>query len=264
MNHLKTTLFACTLIAITGNVANADGQRWQNPNPGIVHPNVAYKGKTAGEWTTAWWEWVDGAEGSMQMFDSTGEFAHVNNNGEDGVFFLAKSWTQDENENYGVPQERHVSVPAGTPLYVPVMGLRTFRLAETLDVDALWDDLNADIPNSRDFSVTINGTPVAALEDGNHYYLNYTDLVPVAHPVTGEPWVAAGYEFSFIIKPLPPGNHVIEMSAKGGDGFESNVVYYITVERETRCQQQRRWNPWKGHWTSRACERRSRGRGLRR
>jgi hypothetical protein len=67
------------------------------------------------EWSVAWWQWVLGTEGRVQMCDATGEFAYVNDNGADGVFFLAKNWA-------GVPQERHVVIPSGTPLFIKDLG----------------------------------------------------------------------------------------------------------------------------------------------
>jgi hypothetical protein len=54
------------------------------------------------------------------MTDGTGEYAHINNNGAEGLFFLAKSWA-------GVPQTRHVTIPAGTAIYIPVNGISVGR-----------------------------------------------------------------------------------------------------------------------------------------
>ena len=110
LKSLVITLGVTLLSAAALHAGNGNG----NPNPGIVPPQAIYKGKTAGEWTVAWWQWVLGTPFNVQMTDGTGEFAYVNNNGADGVFFLAKTWAGT--------QERTIEIPAGTPLYVPLMG----------------------------------------------------------------------------------------------------------------------------------------------
>ena len=107
-------------------------------------------------------------------------------------------------------------------------------------VEAFYDQyVLPDIPNAHDLSVVIDGTPVAALENGNLHYVNFVRdgdelIVPITSanlvPGFGPDWEIGGYEYSLLLAPLPPGQHVIEMKVKGGGGFESNVTYYLTVE----------------------------------
>ena len=185
---LITTLSLTLLSSISLQAEKREGNG--NPNPGAVPPHAVYKGKTAGEWTAAWWQWVRGTEGSVQMLDETGEHAHVNNNGEDGVFFLAKSWT-------GMPEVRHIKTSTGTPLYVPLMGwgplanpgqfLGFFGSLESLFMN-LFDP---HILGVHDLSLEVNGVPLAALEDGNLHYLNFIEdggdlIIPI--------WMADGTE----------------------------------------------------------------------
>jgi hypothetical protein len=216
--------------------ANADGHG--NPNPGILPPNAVFNGKTMGEWNAAWWYWVltapvNSIGDPLQLDDGTGEYAHINNNGADGLFFLAKSWA-------GVPQTRTVTVPAGTVLYIPVMGLGLFgdealwssffpTLQETMD----W--MNTFIPDMTDLSVSIDGQPVADLEDGNHYYLNNTGLTSLFNPDGSVRFeLGYGYEISFISTPLTPGQHVIEMHGSGAFGFRTDVTYHLTVQTDRK------------------------------
>ena len=240
MKRRYALILTTALIALAGGtslLAGGPGNGKGNPNPGIVPSHAVYKGKTAGEWTAAWWQWVRGTEGSVQMYDETGEFAYVNNNGADGVFFLAKSWAEDEDRN-NIPQERHVTIPTGTPLYIPVMGFGSYNPPGSLleffgTFEAMREAVNELIPSSRDLSVTINGESVAALEDGNLYYLNYVGdrLEPsLVENAEGEVFEVTGYEISVILKPLPPGEYVIEMKGKFDPDFESDVTYYLTVE----------------------------------
>lgn len=211
-----------------------------NPNPGILPPNATFHGKTAGEWTAAWWYWVLTTPGNAQMFDDTGAHAYDNNNGADGLFFLAKTWA-------GVPQTRTVTIPAGTALLVPVMGLGLFG---SLEQWAILDELipgvgipadptvpqalewmNGLIPEMKNLSIRIDGEPVAGLEDGNLHYLNYTGPSPLYNP-DGSVFAELGYgfEISLILTPLTPGEHIIEMRGDGALGFHTDVTYHLTVK----------------------------------
>ncbi len=231
--NLQMLFLAVGLAALSVPALHAGGNG--NPNPGILPPHATYKGKTMSEWTVAWWQWVDGTEGWAQMYDATGEFAHVNNNGADGVFFLAKSWA-------GVPQVRHVVIPSGTPLLVPVMGLGSFSLAPggILNAWGSYEEFLEAFPLSdmHDLEIVIDGKPVAALEDGNLHYLNYFGAdgfvdgeFPLATSFDGTVWEIIGYEITLLLAPLSPGDHVIEMKGKSAccGGFESDVTYHLTV-----------------------------------
>lgn len=238
MNTKKLNVLSAALVIFMLSVPSAHAGSQRNPNPGIVPPQAVFKGKTAGEWTAAWWQWVAGTDGWLQLFDETGEYAHVNNNGADGVFFLAKSWAD-------VPQERHVEIPSGTPLYIPVMGLGQFgrypgRLVEvTGSVEAAYETfILPGIQDTRDLSVVIDGVPVAGLEDGNLHYMNFTEVggdpvVPITTnnylPSFGPAMELIGFEISLILTPLPPGKHVIQMKGKGSYDFATDVTYHLTV-----------------------------------
>ena len=232
-SKLQLLILALGMAALHTPLANAASQ--DNPNPGILPPQATYNGKTVSEWCVAWWQWVDSTEDYVQMYDATGEFAHVNNNGADGVFFLAKTWA-------GVPQVRHVVVPSGTRLFIPVMGTGGWELAPG-GILARWGSFEEWLntrPTSRmhDLEIVIDGKPVAALEDGNHHYLHYFGADGFADgefPLEvwwgdGQVYEFIGYEIALLLAPLPPGNHVIEMKGKSGPDFESDVTYHLTVE----------------------------------
>jgi len=244
MKAIEELLIAALGIAALSSASvNATGNG--NPNPGIVPPGAVFKGKTAGEWNAAWWTWVltapVGPSGNpVQMDDATGAFADVNNNGADGVFFLAKTWA-------GAPQTRVVTVPAGTPLYIPVMGLGIFGdaafwsildqflpLPPSPTVQQVVDWSESTIPTMTDLSVHIDGQAVADLEDGNLYYLNHVNDTDVSSLLNSDGSVlfplAYGYEISFILTPLTPGQHTIEMKGNGWGGFQTDVTYLLTVQ----------------------------------
>jgi len=225
---MNTKLQALLAAAVLVTVSHTTVQAQSNPNPGIVPPHAKYAGKTAGEYTAAWWEWVIGTPGNVQMFDGTGEHAYVNGNGDGPVFFLAKSWVSDEDGNFGVPQVREVVIPPGKALLVPVMGLGGPR-RDPYTPETWVDFVFSFLPTARDLSVVIDGRPVAGLEDGNLHYLNTTGLVDLqlADGTTIPEFF--GYEISLLLTPLTPGVHVIEMKGKGSGTFATDVTYILTV-----------------------------------
>lgn len=201
-----------------------------NFNPGILPPQSAFKGRTAGEWIAAWWTWVFTSPGAAQMFDGTGEFAHINNNGADGLFFLAKSWA-------GVPQTRQVTIPADTAILIPVNGISWGGTA------AAWAKFPGDtdqekvdqfngvyLPQLHGNAVSIDGREVEGLEDGNLHYLGATEvLAPFCSPdgsVLAPVFYA--FEWSLIVPHLAPGEHVLRMRGSFGK-LSSDVTYHLTV-----------------------------------
>ena len=243
MNANKLAILGAALGIFILSIPSAHAGQKGNPNPGILPPNATFKGKTMGEWNAAWWAWVLTTPGNAQMLDATGEHAYDNNNGAEGVFFLAKTWA-------GVPQTRTVTIPAGTPLYIPVMGLGI------LGDEALWailDDLlpgsgiptdptveqgvewaESTIPDMTDLSVRIDGKSVAGLENGNLHYLNHLNdslISPLLNPDGSVLYpICYGYEISFILAPLAAGKHTIEMSGNGWGGFHTDVTYHLIVK----------------------------------
>ena len=216
--QLQILILAIGVAALGIPSVNAAGKG--NPNPGIIPPQASYAGKTQGEWLQEWWLWVFGAEGYAQMYDGTGELAHINGNGDGHVFFLAKSWA-------GEPQERHVTVRAGTALYIPVMGNYNDSWSGITDPEVLKAGVLATIPGAHDLAVTIDGR---AVEDIWSYIQTtgiFTSIDPNFPPYVFYP--AFGYEVSLLLRPLPPGQHVIHMQGSYLDEFTTDVTYYITV-----------------------------------
>lgn len=89
----------------------------------------------------------------------------------------------------------------------------------------------------RDLEIVIDGSPVAALEDGNHHYLHYFgkdgfeggEFPAAPYWADGLVYEFIGYEIALILAPLSSGDHVITMKGKGSGGFESDVTYHLTV-----------------------------------
>lgn len=225
---LKILFLALCITAQSIPSVHANGK--QNLNPRILPPQATFKGKTAGEWIAAWWTWVFTSPGASQMFDATGEFAHINNNGADGLFFLAKSWA-------GVPQTRHVTIPAGTAILIPVNGMswggtaaEWAALPGNTDQEKVNQFKGIYLPQLHGNAVSIDGTEVKGLEGGNLHYLNETGLLAPLYSPDGSVLAPVFYafEWSLIVPQLTPGQHVIRMQGSFGP-LSSDVTYHLTV-----------------------------------
>ena len=77
-------------------------------------PDSVVAGKSAVDWTAAWWTWAQQSPVAKNPFtDSTGAFAHVNNDGP--VFFVAGT------NGVSGTVTRTFTAPAGKPLLVPMI-----------------------------------------------------------------------------------------------------------------------------------------------
>src|SRR5262245_56761600 len=98
-------LFLAVLVA-TSSAAPQGG----NSNAGVIPPHAKYKGLSYGEWETKWWQAAYDVPvvGGRHPLLNGGAFG-----GEDGVLFLAAV--------VGAPTTIEVTIPAGTPLFLPVI-----------------------------------------------------------------------------------------------------------------------------------------------
>jgi len=82
----------------------------------IVKPHATFDGKTIGDWTAAWWDWLlDAPDSQNPLTDATGAFQNVNNTLP--VFFLAG--TGGGTAVRGDPNP--IQVPEGTPILLPLV-----------------------------------------------------------------------------------------------------------------------------------------------
>jgi hypothetical protein len=100
-------LFAVILAALA--VVSDDAQAAKK-NARIIPPDATYRGKTYGEWGASWWQ----AAFALPVKD--GSHPIINGGpfkGEEGVTFLAAV--------VGASATINVTIPAGTPLFVPII-----------------------------------------------------------------------------------------------------------------------------------------------
>ncbi|GEO18615.1 hypothetical protein [Microvirga aerophila] len=203
----------------------------------IYPPHSTVLGQSIGDWAEEWWTWALQAPANPDTFegnpltDTTGEFAHVNNDGP--VFFVAGAFPP-----FGpATVERSFAVEEGTPLLVPVVNnlwLATGGDTEA-DANAALDAWKASVDS---FFFEIDGKPVenvsAHLEETDFFSPGSATpgsllaaLVPEPDPNEDfAPSRDAGYWL--MIDDLPQGKHTLHFGGTAG-GNTINVTDHIYI-----------------------------------
>jgi hypothetical protein len=228
------------LFLVTSTVLVCSAGQSSNPNacatPFPPHSTVACR--TLGEWAALWWSWAFSFPvNDNPLLDTTGEKAKFGDVGP--VFFLAGVYNASGNIT------RKATVPPGKLIFFPVVNLinDNVGVSPRQTIDELAATLAGFIPSSPDLHASVDGVPVDHLQQHREispvfsYTLQSTDNI---HQVVNHipdvqgtifPVVADG--FYLMLRPLPPGHHVINFGGSlSGPAF--NVTYDITVEETER------------------------------
>lgn len=154
-----------------------------------------------------WWNWAASApEETNPVADTDGSDCAGNQPSD--VWFLA--------DTFGSTVERICAVPAGQPLFAPVV-------AEVCSPDARC------VIEDADLTATLGGEPLDIFSLTNPLFSITGDP---ANPVTLDAGpaevVSSGFWVSF--GPLGPGSHEVVLAGSQADGFESQVTYTLVVE----------------------------------
>jgi hypothetical protein len=260
MSRLSTGVLVVALtlaLAIPANLAwakNSDPQLCPphsqkiDPNPGVLAPNSKPCGMDYGEWGAAWWQWVIlGTKDNQVLFDTTGEFAQVNQILSGSVFFLAGTWT-------GTAVVRNVTVPAGKAFFLPIANwVLTYpedvppanRNSEKEAEAFIRKTLNENFNGSKaeELVCIVDGVPVKHPKTGRaqspafsmYYPPGCFEVEVDASLITGDryqvglhyPTVSDGYWV--MLAPLPVGQHTIQIQAGPPGSLWQDVTYNLTV-----------------------------------
>src|SRR5215217_2201182 len=203
MRRLLFVVFGIVALASSGSVRAA-----------VIPPTIPVAGISQATLADQWWEWILSTPASINPLtnDPTGALAGVNNIGP--VFFLAGS-------TGGGFATRNISVPAGTPLFFPLINQIDLELspsvAASIGASTCQGEPNpyqcalAFIPPQTpgNLIATLNGTPLDPNlnSDFAAYFQQSSALVPVN---------------------LPPGN-IFGLPADPGAEFVQNG-YYMALE----------------------------------
>jgi hypothetical protein len=228
---------------------------WVN-SPQIVPPHAKYAGKTYGEHLQDFWHWTfsfPNEEGlTHPLYDVDGSSMHVNQEGP--VYYLSKTWVGADQ------QHRFIDVPAGTALFAPLNGWIGFPNPDSPEdrfdpewmENRIWEvteestfnfrlaidgveirDVNAiKTPDSPYFA---NTGPFSTEFPDNSAMAGVLGVDPAEYPTPNELFPVVNMDFMAMIKPLPVGEHTVELLGqtwRGGGAdpvFTTDIVYHVNV-----------------------------------
>ena len=219
-------MFLILVIFATGSqVAQGQGN---NNNQGVMPPNAKFRGLNYGEWGASWWQaafQIPVVEGDHPLF-SGGAFQ-----GPKGVVFLAAV--------VGEPAVVEVTIPAGTPLFIPIVNSECSTIEDPpffgSNETELRQCVNDFIDQTSGLFAEIDFVPVGNIE-AQRVESPLFEFGPLPeNNVFGEPAgttspsVDAG--FYLLLAPLSAGEHVVSV---GGTfdlfGASIDTTFLITVE----------------------------------
>jgi hypothetical protein len=248
---MKSLSKALMAMAILGMVAwmgsplqgeGPEGKQVQTcRNPGVYPVTAKPCGKTYEEWSILWWQWAEAIPfGVNPVFnDKTGIHGSIGQSGP--VWFLAGAG--------GGEIKRTVTVPLGKPLFFPISNwINDYPCppsdppfeppaGKTLEV-FLQEYIGTYVEMIDVLECEVDGKPLKDLFDyrvisGLFPFTAAADIGLTGDPcTTGSPQLATSDGYWVMLRPLPPGEHVIHF--RGGVsawGPVLDVTYNLMVEK---------------------------------
>ena len=213
------------------------------PPAQVLPPDQEAYGRTWGEWSAAWWQWVTAVPADRHpLLDDTGEHAAEYQSGP--VWFLAGKFCIEACD--AAIADRSLTVPAGTALFFPIANAEWDNLGNP-PTNLTEENLRALVKQSVDgvtgMACEIDGVPVGGLES----------VFETPYRVTSPPfdysipednlYGALGLDFPalrvagavsdgvwLMLPPFEAGEHTIHFTASFPGGFNLDITYRVTVE----------------------------------
>jgi hypothetical protein len=198
----------------------------------IIPPHASPKGKTYGEWSVAWWQWLWSIPAAQNPgLDETGEFVGVGQSG--SVWFLAA--------NFGGYNERTATIPPGKMLFVDVSAwFGSPVIGDPEDLDELRAGLAEANELTQNITFEVDGVAVPDIENYRvqspgpfSFETPEGSVLELFYGVPAgiyEPALADGH--FVMLAPLSRGEHTLRISSELPFGFGvSEVIYHLTVGR---------------------------------
>lgn len=229
-------LVVVLVLAFVPTILNA-----QSVGPKVIKPDSITYGKTYGEWSAAWEQWVDSIPLSNHPLFDRGDCS-VGQSGP--VWFLGGKFCANNDSSCGFTNiVRTCTIPQGKTLYIGVV---------TSEDSTLEDPTNTQIAGLRaytaemidlatDVKLTVDGAAVPDLKERHRvlspafsFTLPQDNFLSVLYPQAFE----AGTYFPAVddgvyvmLSPLTRGQHVIRLSAAFPVwDFSFDVTYNLTVQ----------------------------------
>jgi hypothetical protein len=220
------------------------------PDPRIIAPDdaLAQTGKTYGEWSAAWWQYVFSFPNSTSPFaDAKGVNCGIGQSGP--VFFLVGTFTTSVDPNGVVlasATRKHCTVPAGRTLLFPVINNECSNVEPPpfgpfKNREHLADCNHQFLDTATDLHAEIDGVPVNDLQSFRVCQTKLCFNSPVFDvvlppdnilSVAAGPAISMSDGFYLLVRPLPVGKHAIHFHGfLPAANFAVDVAYApLTVE----------------------------------
>jgi hypothetical protein len=210
------TIFCVTLL-ITLSLGGRAGAGESERIEAILQPEEVVGGASQAVWSARWWQWASSFQYSESpIADRTGDRCDAGQSG--SVWFLAGALGS-------VPVRRRCTVPVGTHLFFPIVNFSVTADSAAADCDQLTRRAKDSTDQANALALIVNDREVrdlVAFRQATPECFNLGERVQQIRA----PTAANGY--FVMLKPLPPGRHVIKW---GGvlPSIRQAVVYEITV-----------------------------------
>ena len=198
----------------------------------VVDPTQPVVGVSQLALSQQWWQWVlDIPASGNPLLDTDGSLAQTNNSG--SVFFVAG--------NTGGTSTRTFAVPAGRPLFFPVLNNIDVEFPPPPDcvlhpgnpLQCALDFISPDLNNASNLHATLDGQDLLitfpSFRQTSNVFFNI-DLPSdnlFALPAGSYPAVSDGYWVA--LEGLSPGQHTLIFGGTNGNGFMLEVTDTLNV-----------------------------------
>jgi hypothetical protein len=227
---IAITLFIVGLmVPSTTPVARADDDK-----PDVFEPQSSPYGKTYGEWSAKWWQWLLAIPADKNPnLDTTGTNCALNQSGK--VWFLAGT--------FGGSATRTCTIPHNKALLFPVLCTAFGASAGdcdptvpgiTCDVGALREAAAAQEDSPQLLEASLDGQPIPHPRAFRAFSPVFSITLPqnavfgLNPPGTWSPNISDGYWIMH--EPLPAGNHTLHVRGITNGGFEAGVMWNLVIQ----------------------------------
>jgi hypothetical protein len=202
-------------------------------DPRVYPAGAKVEGKTYAEWSVLWWQWALNIKKDRNpILDKDGTFAGEGQSGP--VWFLAG--------NAGGKTSRRCVVPAGKPIFFPVLNYYESAAPDKAENKKLLAAAKAEIDRAAEVQATLDGKPITGLDQfrvASAVFL-FTGPDKAAEAAFDDAVgknKAASDGYWLMLKPLSVGKHMLHFrgktkAAEGKKPFDLDVTYELTVQEK--------------------------------
>jgi hypothetical protein len=221
------------MVPSTTPVARAD-----DDEPDVFEPQSSPYGKTYGEWSAKWWQWLLAIpKESNPNLDTTGANCGVGQSGK--VWFLAGTFGGPATRTCTIPRKKALLFPVLCTAYGASAGDCEPSVPGKCDVGALREGAASQEDSPKLLEAILDGEPILhprafrAMSQVFSITLPEKPAIDSLAPAVGtfSPNVSDGYWI--MLEPLSPGHHTLHVRGITNDlfgNFEAEVMWNLIIQ----------------------------------